>query len=276
VVRYFGPGHTGTVETIFRLAAERSPDRWDKSAMSASERKIWDELREGLGVSISVENISLDLILLRSMPKPHDTEWVERRCDVMDAFLALRMSLDSGTIHANYRDENGVQHALPAEFWRGDDVRVMISLLNGNAYPDAKSNDDLGSPLLLRLPTSELKKAWPELISRSFRESKGDETTEHGFDLDVARLEEVMPRLQGRRGRSPTVDWETIKSLLHAECKKHGGVPSLELGVEWRNQAAAENFVKDILNQRAETAAESTIRSHVAAMLRDYEADEGR
>jgi hypothetical protein len=79
-----------------------------------------------------------------------------------------------------------------------------------------------------------------------------------------------------RRGRSPTVDWETIKSLLHAECKKHGGVPSLELGVEWRNQAAAENFVKDALSQRGESAAESTVRAHVAEMLRAYEANEGR
>jgi hypothetical protein len=63
---------------------------------------------------------------------------------------------------------------------------------------------------------------------------------------------------------------------LHAECKKHGGVPSLELDAESRNQAIAENFVKDILHQRGETAAESTVRRRVVAMLRDYEADECR
>jgi hypothetical protein len=95
-------------------------------------------------------------------------------------------------------------------------------------------------------------------------------------------LETCLARFKGalgkprHRGRSPTVDWETVKSLLYMECKKHGGVPSLELGVEWRNQAIAENFVKDTLDQRGETAAESTVRRHVAAMLRDYEADEGR
>jgi len=200
MVRYFGPGHTGTVETIFRLAAERSPDRWDKSAMSASERKIWDELREGLGVSISVENASLDQNLRIKAQRPNDAMLWERYCDVMDACQALRMLLDSGAIHSNYRDENGAQHALPAEYWRGDDERVIISLLNGNAYLDAKSNDELGSSLLLRLPTPELNKAWPELIARSFRESKGDETKEHGFDFDAAHLAEVMPRLQDDAG----------------------------------------------------------------------------
>jgi hypothetical protein len=53
---------------------------------------------------------------------------------------------------------------------------------------------------LLRLPTPELNKAWPELISRVFRESEEDETTEHGFDFDAARLAEVMPRLQDDAG----------------------------------------------------------------------------
>jgi hypothetical protein len=79
-----------------------------------------------------------------------------------------------------------------------------------------------------------------------------------------------------RRGRSPAVDWETIKDLLHAECKKHHGVPGLENGVGWKNQAAAENFVTDALSLRGESAAESTVRAHVAEMLRDYKAAEGR
>jgi hypothetical protein len=199
MVRYFGPSHTGTVETIFRLAAERSPDRWDKFAMSASESKIWDELREGLGVSISVENVSLDQII-QKVPRPHDAGLWERYCDVMDACRALRMSLDSGAIRANYRDENGVQHAVSVEFWRGDDECVVTALLDGAAYLDVASNHELISCRLLRLPTPELNKAWPELISPGFRESKGDETTEHGFDFDAAYLAEVMPRLQGDAG----------------------------------------------------------------------------
>ena len=172
MVRYFGPGHTGTVQTIFRLAVERSPDRWDKSAISASERKIWDELREGLrGVEAG-----LDQILLIEVPKPHDDGLVERYCDVMDACQALRMSLDSRAICANYRDKNGAQHAVPVEFWRGDDECVITALLNGAAYLDVESNDCR----LLRLPTSELEKAWPELTSRGSLELNGDETTEQG------------------------------------------------------------------------------------------------
>jgi hypothetical protein len=201
MVRYFGPGHTGTVETIFRLAADRSPDRWDKSAMSASERKFWDKLREDLGDgSRRVANIGLDQIFLVEVPKPHDPGLVERYCDVMDACRALRMSLDSGAIRANYRDENGVQHAVPDEFWRGDDERVINAILDGDAYLDVESNDELIPYRLLRLPTSELSKAWPELISCVFRESEEDEATEHGFDFDAAHLAEVMPRLQGDAG----------------------------------------------------------------------------
>jgi hypothetical protein len=201
MVRYFGPAHTGTVETIFRLAVGRSPGRWDKSAISASERKIWDELREGLGDgSISVEDVSLKERLMVEVPRPHDAGLFERICDVMGACQVLRMSLDHCAIHANYRDENGVQHTVPDEFWRGDDERVITALLNGAAYLDVESNDELISHRLLRLPTSELSKAWPELISRGFRESKGDETTEHGVDLDAADLVEVMPRLQGDAG----------------------------------------------------------------------------
>jgi hypothetical protein len=198
MVRYFGPGHTGTVETIFRLAVGRSPGRWDKSAISASERKIWDKLREGLGEgSRSVENISLKESLMVEVPRPHDAGLMERYRDVIGACQVLRMSLDNGAIHANYRDENGVQHAVPDEFWRGDDERVITALLNGAAYLDVESNDELVLHRLLRLPTSELNKAWPELISRGFRGSKGDETTEHGFDFDAADRAEGMPRLQG-------------------------------------------------------------------------------
>jgi hypothetical protein len=201
MVRYFGPVHTGTVETIFRLAVGRSPGRWDKSTISASERKIWDKLSEGLGDgSISVENISLKERLMVEVPRPHDAGLFERICDVMGACQVLRMSLDSGAVHANYRDENGALHAVPDDFWRGDDERVITTLLNGAAYLDVESNDGLISYRLLRLPTSELNKAWPELISRGFQESKGDETTERGFDLDAADLAAVMPRVQGGVG----------------------------------------------------------------------------
>jgi hypothetical protein len=196
MVRYFGPGHTGTAETIFRLAVGRSPGRWDKSAISASERKFWDELRESLGDgSRSVENLSLDQML----PRRYDDELFERYCDVMEACEVLRISLDSGNIFANYRDENGVQHAVPVEFWRGDDECVITALLNGTAYLDVASNHELISNRLLRLPALELDKVWPELISRGLRESKGDETTEHGFDLPTD-LAEVMSPLQGDAG----------------------------------------------------------------------------
>jgi hypothetical protein len=221
MVRYFGPGHTGTVETIFRLAVGRSPGRWDKSAISASERKIWDKLREGLGDgSISVENISLKERLMVEVPRPHDAGLCERICDVRAACQALRVSLDSGAICANYRDENGAQHVVPVEFWRGDDEYVITALLNGAAYLDVGSNDQLVSCRLLRLPIPELNKAWPELISHSFRKSKGDETTEHGFDFDPAHLAEVMPRLQGDAGPPEVGTNDTATTPTKAPSRK--------------------------------------------------------
>jgi hypothetical protein len=172
MVRYFGPGHMGTVETIFRLAAERGPRRWDKSAISAAERKIWDKLREDLSDgSRSVKYISIKETLQVEALRPHDPGLIERCDDIMDACLALRTALDDGTICANYRAENGVQHAVSVEFWRGDDECVITALLHGATYLDVESNDELVSYRLLRLPTPELNKAWPALISHDPHES---------------------------------------------------------------------------------------------------------
>jgi hypothetical protein len=233
MVRYFGPGHTGTVETIFRLATDRSPDRWDKSAMSASERKFWDKLREDLGDgSRSVENISLKESLMVEVPRPHDAGLWERYCDVMDACRALRMSLDSGAIRANYRDENGVQHAVSVEFWRGDDECVVTALLDGAAYLDVASNHELISCRLLRLPTPELNKAWPELISRGFRESKGDETTS-------------TPR---RVGRPPKYDWDAIEHKAMELMCHHGEFSNDD--PDWNAQACLERALLEFCSHK--------------------------
>jgi hypothetical protein len=64
--------------------------------------------------------------------------------------------------------------------------------------------------------------------------------------------------------------------LLYTKCKEERGTPNLATGRGWKNRADAEKFVHDILLRRGETASESTVRSHVATVLRDYEADEGR
>jgi hypothetical protein len=226
MVRYFGSGHTGTVETIFRLAVETSPGRWDKSAISASERKIWDELREG---TRSVKNVSLDQMLLVEVPRPHDPGLVERYCDVMDACQALRMLLDNGAIRANYRDENGVQHAVPVEFWRGDDARVITALLNG-----VESNDEPILSRLLRLPTHELNKAWPELISRGFRESKGDEATS-------------TPR---RVGRPAKYDWVAIENKAMELMDYHNDFSD---DPEWNAQACLERALLEFCSHKFES-----------------------
>ena len=136
------------------------------------------------------------------------------------------MSLDDGTIRANYRDENGVQHDIPGEFWRGDDERVIIALLNGDAYLDVESNDRLVSCRLLRLPIPELNKAWPELISRSFRESKGAETKEQGFDSAAADLAEIAPLLRGdARPPGEAVLRSACRLCLEGIVSKRGDAP---------------------------------------------------
>jgi len=79
-----------------------------------------------------------------------------------------------------------------------------------------------------------------------------------------------------RRGRPPVTDWTAIKDLLFEECKRQGGVPSLEIGAGWAVQADAEKFVRDMLDERCEDAASSTVRTHVGSMLNEYEADQGQ
>jgi hypothetical protein len=315
MVRYFGPGHAGTVETIFRLAVERCPGRWNKSSIPVSERKIWDKLREGLGDgSRRVDIISIEETLRVEVPRPHDAGLMERHHDVMDACLALRISLDSGTICANYRDENGAQHAVPVEFWRGDDECVIAALLSGAAYLDVETNDESISHRLLRLPTPELNKAWPELISREFRESKGDGTTEHGFDFDATHLAEVMPRLQGDTGPlevgtndagTPTKelkrlypDGATMKMFMElgkAALRRRGRPHAVDwesirisLYEKCKEQGGVPSpEIGDGWSIQADAerfvqdivdnrAQKTAVRDHVSKMLRDFEAGEGR
>ncbi len=69
------------------------------------------------------------------------------------------------------------------------------------------------------------------------------------------------------RGRSPNVDWTIYEGFLRDECKKQGGVPSAQIGLDWSTQAHAERFIYTILEARREKASESTVRSHVSLML---------
>jgi hypothetical protein len=160
--RYFGPGHTGTVETIFRLAEARYPERWAESAIPPNEREVWHEVKEGL---LNLENISLDQHLNIRIPGPHDDRLWERFCDVTEASKSLRLMLDGESIPANYYDENGHEYAVPAKFWRGDGEIVTIALLQGAAWLDSESERDKVAYRLIRLPEAKLELVWPELVA---------------------------------------------------------------------------------------------------------------
>jgi hypothetical protein len=164
--RYFGPGHTGTVETIFRLAEARFPERWAESAIPPEERKVWRQMRDRLGDgSIRIDSATLEDRLLIETPKPHDPDLRKRLHDVMEVCKALRLLLDSGRLKVNYCDEHGNQYIVPARFWRGDDEIVIPALLHGAAWLDSESERDKVAYRLIRLPEAELELVWPELVA---------------------------------------------------------------------------------------------------------------
>jgi hypothetical protein len=262
MVRYFGPGHTGTVETIFRLAADRNPGRWDWSTIPAPERKVWDEIRDG---SRSLEYTNLDQVLTIEVPKPHDSDMVERRCDIMDACDTLRASLDIGAISANYRDENGVRHAVPVEFWRGDDECVITALLTGYEHLDVESNDESIPYRLLRLPVFELGKAWPTLVAPPLREWTGNETasnpvealslaaTKRGLETDAPGN---IPSLNDRKRRAVDAAIDRL------------GIDELARMHQKERETAVINFVKAAGNDATMTEGATVSDRYVRTRFR--------
>jgi hypothetical protein len=71
----------------------------------------------------------------------------------------------------------------------------------------------------------------------------------------------------GRRGRKPGFDWGSIEIQLHEKCRENGGVPSVEIGIDWAVQADAERFVMDRTGGKA---GEKTVRDHTKKMLARY------
>jgi hypothetical protein len=84
-------------------------------------------------------------------------------------------------------------------------------------------------------------------------------------ELGLAKPAARTPR---RRGRPPSVDWESVRIALYEKCREQGGAPSPEIGDGWNIQADAERFVQEMVGDRAEKTA---VRDHVSEMLRDYE-----
>jgi hypothetical protein len=166
MTRYFGPGFTGTVETIFRLAEARNSARWAADTMPEAERKFWEKIRCDLADGRqSIEYATLKERAQIEVPRPHDANLMARYRDIVDARRALRLALDGGNIRAIYRDERGDEHDIPRSFWGGDDEIVVIALLDGIARLDSPSKLDKGVSRLIRLPEAEIEHVWPELAA---------------------------------------------------------------------------------------------------------------
>ncbi len=78
-------------------------------------------------------------------------------------------------------------------------------------------------------------------------------------------LNEARDRQQG--GRPTVADWDAIEDLLRQEIKQRGP-PNRENEKGWRNKADVNRWVDGVLEDREETAAPSTIRDRVNAMLK--------
>src|SRR5262249_53880521 len=70
-----------------------------------------------------------------------------------------------------------------------------------------------------------------------------------------------------RGGRPTAADWDAVQELLRREIKGRGWPnPDNERG--WRTKEDVSRWVAEVLQDRKESAAESTIRSHVNLMLK--------
>jgi hypothetical protein len=246
--RYFGHGHTGTVETIFRLAEARHPERWAESAIPPEERKVWRQMRDGLGDgSIRIDNATLEDRLLIETPKPHDPDLRKRLHDVMEICKALRLLLDSGRLQANYCDEHGSQYFVPARFWRGDDEIVIPALLHGAAWLDSESERDKVAYRLIRLPEAELELVWPELVAHDRQVGKAASD-------DLARTVDSTATPVARREASEN---SLATDVIHvkSEAKIHEAIMAVYAKADEQNVAIPNNrkmckFVNAILGRK--------------------------
>jgi hypothetical protein len=254
VMKKYSAGFTGTVETIFRLAEARHPERWAESAIPPKEHEVWRGLRDGW---ISVECPNIDQILQRllEVPQPHENDLLERRCDIMDACDALKRVLDGARLQATYFDELGNEYTVPAKFWRAKYENVATALLSG--WLHSESERDEVARDLIHLRETALEHVWPELVAHDRPVDKANDAP----NIDLAAVSSVdAPRREIRAvkdsglrciGRPPTkgdrilaemrkMDLSKLRRMKGKEMEHHfSAVRSTCNG--YRKQVLAEN-----------------------------------
>lgn len=163
---------------------------------------------------------------------------------------------------------------LRPEFWQASSTRISwdgTSSIFGKGstalFSIKLSAADVGelSPLFLayqvfgiRVPRSEIFGRWP--------------LGENGTEAQASsHRSDPKPR-----GRTPAADWEAIKDALRIEVKLRGWPERQNGDMGWRSQADAERFVANIIRDRNERGADSTVREHTSRMLSELKAEKAR
>jgi hypothetical protein len=99
----------------------------------------------------------------------------------------------------------------------------------------------------------------------NFSWGRGWESIEISHSLLVGLLPKKA-EAKHKGGAPEALDWIAIEDAVRLRVKELGW-PDLENPKGWRRKADVEQFVTNIISERGESAAPSTIRTHVTAIL---------
>ena len=91
-------------------------------------------------------------------------------------------------------------------------------------------------------------------------------------DVAHSALLTAIREQRSRRGRRPGADWDAVGIVLREKIKICGMPTEDNDDQDWRKQADAEGLVAEVLDQRGESKAESTVRKNVTRILKEIEA----
>jgi hypothetical protein len=216
------------------------------------------------------------------------TSYPKNFIPIVDAFDQAVAALAPAKIAGPAKDPNGLSNAELVEFeddlekfaQRKDEAAGRVERLFRDALADGVIDAWVKDGAEMQVLSD--RESWrpaafgaPGFEPRTHHLTNPGPNDDREVVIDQGQLKTWLMMLAGaaphRRGRPHSLDWEAVRIALYEKCKEQGGVPSPEIGNGWSTQADAERFVQVMLRDRGEKAADSTVRTHVAEMLRDYE-----
>jgi hypothetical protein len=91
----------------------------------------------------------------------------------------------------------------------------------------------------------------------------------HCYEGEIKTILNAAGDSSKRTGRRPAADWPVIADALRLEVDRRGMIGP-DNDADWRIQADVEKWVSTLLQDRNETAAESTVRDRVRKMLKTF------